>query len=75
MIAGLLAAYGVILVLLGVFNASDEELARGDGLNINLWGGAGMLSSGRRVRGVGPVATGCRSGGDRRGTRPVIFRQ
>ncbi|MRJ78054.1 hypothetical protein GEV29_16065 [Aeromicrobium sp. SMF47] len=42
-IAGLLGAYGVILVLLGIFNATDEELARGDGLNINLWGGLGML--------------------------------
>lgn len=42
-IGGLLGAYGVILVLLGLFNASDEELARGDGLNINLWGGIGML--------------------------------
>lgn len=43
-IGGLLAAYGVILILLGLFNASDEELARGDGLNINLWGGLGMLA-------------------------------
>ena len=42
-IGGLLGVYGVILVLLGAFNASDEELARGDGLNINLWGGLGML--------------------------------
>jgi hypothetical protein len=42
-IGGLLGAYGVILVLLGLFNASDDELARGDGLNINLWGGIGML--------------------------------
>lgn len=42
-IAGLIGAYGVILVLLGIFHATDEELARGDGLNINLWGGLGML--------------------------------
>ena len=42
-IGGLLGAYGLILVLLGLFDASDEELARGDGLNINLWGGLGML--------------------------------
>ena len=33
----------MILTLLGLFNASDEELARGDGLNINLWAGLGML--------------------------------
>ena len=43
-IGGLLGVYGVILILLGVFNATDEELARGDGLNINLWGGLGMLA-------------------------------
>ncbi len=42
-IGGLLGAYGVILILLGVFHATEEELARGDGLNINLWGGIGML--------------------------------
>ena len=42
-IAGLIGVYGVILVLLGLFNASDEELARGDGLNINLWAGLGMI--------------------------------
>ncbi|MFC5679299.1 hypothetical protein [Aeromicrobium endophyticum] len=43
-IGGLLGVYGVILILLGLFNATDEELARGDGLNINLWGGLGMLA-------------------------------
>ena len=43
-IGGLLGVYGVILILLGLFNATDEELARGDGLNINLWGGVGMLA-------------------------------
>lgn len=42
-IAGLIGVYGVLLVLLGLFHTSDEELARGDGLNINLWGGIGML--------------------------------
>ncbi|KQX75235.1 hypothetical protein ASD10_08635 [Aeromicrobium sp. Root472D3] len=42
-IGGLLGIYGVILILLGLFNATEEELARGDGLNINLWGGIGML--------------------------------
>lgn len=43
LIGGLIGLYGVILTLLGLFNASDEELARGDGLNINLWAGLGML--------------------------------
>ena len=42
-IGGLLGIYGIILILLGLFHATDEELARGDGLNINLWGGIGML--------------------------------
>jgi membrane-bound ClpP family serine protease len=42
-IAGLIGVYGIILVLLGLFNATDEELARGDGLNINLWAGLGMI--------------------------------
>lgn len=42
-IAGLLGAYGVILTLLGIFNASEEELTRGDGFNVNLYGGIFML--------------------------------
>lgn len=42
-IGGLIGFYGVILTLLGLFHASDEELARGDGLNINLWAGLAML--------------------------------
>ena len=42
-IGGLLGLYGVILTLLGLFNATDAELARGDGLNINLWAGLGMI--------------------------------
>ncbi|MEO6604016.1 MAG: hypothetical protein ABIN55_00230 [Aeromicrobium sp.] len=42
-IGGLLTVYGLILTALGIFNATDEELARGDGFNINLWAGIGML--------------------------------
>ena len=42
-IGGLIGLYGVILTFLGLFDASDAELARGDGLNINLWAGLGML--------------------------------
>ncbi len=45
-IGGLIGLYGVILTLLGLFNASDKELAKGDGLNINLWAGLGMLAVG-----------------------------
>lgn len=42
-IGGLIGVYGVILTLLGIFNASEEELARGDGFNVNLWSGIGMI--------------------------------
>ena len=42
-IGALLALYGVILTLLGMFAVSDADLDRGDGLNINLWAGLGML--------------------------------
>ena len=42
-IGGLLGVYGLILILLGLFHASEEELAKGDGFNVNLWGGIGML--------------------------------
>ena len=50
-IGGLLALYGVVLTLLGMFGVSDADLDRGDGLNINLWAGLGML-----VVGVGFIA-------------------
>jgi hypothetical protein len=42
-IGGLIGLYGLILTLLGIFHATDAELAKGDGLNINLWAGLGML--------------------------------
>ena len=42
-IGGLIGIYGVVLVLMGLFNATDEELAKADGININLWAGLGML--------------------------------
>ena len=43
LIGGLLGVYGLILTCLGLFRATEEELAKGDGLNINLWAGIGML--------------------------------
>ncbi|MCX6408716.1 MAG: hypothetical protein NTV28_17540 [Propionibacteriales bacterium] len=43
LIGGLLGVYGLILTGLGLFRATEAELARGDGLNINLWAGIGML--------------------------------
>ena len=42
-IGALIGAYGLILTLLGLFNATEAQLRRGDGLNINLWAGLGML--------------------------------
>lgn len=42
-IGALLGVYGLILLLLGIFNASDAELERGDGFNVNLWAGLGLL--------------------------------
>nr|WP_205602883.1 hypothetical protein [Mumia zhuanghuii] len=35
--------YGVILTLLGIFNATDEELAKADGFNVNLVNGLILL--------------------------------
>lgn len=40
-IGGLLAAYGVILVLMGLFG--DKELDKTGGVNANLWAGLAML--------------------------------
>lgn len=42
-IGGLIGIYGVVLVLMGLFNATEEELAKADGLNVNLWAGLGMV--------------------------------
>ncbi|MEJ7690232.1 MAG: hypothetical protein WKF76_07255 [Nocardioidaceae bacterium] len=42
-IAALIGIYGIVLVLLGLFNATDTELKRADGMNVNLWAGLGMV--------------------------------
>lgn len=41
-IAMLIGIYAVVLVLMGLFGTSAEDLERAGGLNINLWAGAGM---------------------------------
>jgi hypothetical protein len=41
-IGGLIGLYGVILVITGFFT-SDAQIAKSDGLNINLWAGLGMV--------------------------------
>ena len=42
-IAMLIGIYGLVLVAMGLFSTSDEELARADDLNINLWAGIAMV--------------------------------
>ncbi|KAA1423678.1 hypothetical protein FE697_008850 [Mumia zhuanghuii] len=42
-IGALMGIYGVILTLLGIFNATDEELAKADGFNVNLVNGLILL--------------------------------
>ncbi|MFG2542811.1 hypothetical protein ACGFOM_10300 [Streptomyces sp. NPDC048594] len=41
-IGGLFAVYGVIVMIAG-FAASDDEIDKAQGVNINLWTGLGML--------------------------------
>jgi hypothetical protein len=41
-IGGLFVAYGLLLAILGLFD-SQEEIDKAQGVNINLWGGLGML--------------------------------
>ncbi len=42
-IAALIGIYGIVLLLLGLFNANETELNRADGTNVNLWAGIGMI--------------------------------
>ncbi len=42
-IAMLIGVYGVVLLVLGLVGTPEEQLARADGLNINLWAGLGMV--------------------------------
>jgi hypothetical protein len=42
LIGGLFTLYGAILVVTGLFD-TPAELAKADGIRINLWVGAGML--------------------------------
>ncbi len=41
-IGGVFVAWGVLLVILGIFD-SDEEIEKAAGVNINLYAGLGML--------------------------------
>jgi hypothetical protein len=42
-IAGLIGFYGVVLVLVGLTDRSDEALEKTDGFNANLWVGLAMI--------------------------------
>jgi hypothetical protein len=42
-IAGLIGLYGVVLVCMGLFANSDEEMAKTGGVNANLWAGLAMV--------------------------------
>jgi len=43
-IAVLFGIYGVVLVVVGLWFTDDADLAKADGLNINLWAGLGMAA-------------------------------
>jgi len=42
-IGSLLGIYGVVLLLTGWLGTSDADLAKADGLNVNLWTGLGLV--------------------------------
>ncbi|MFC5722098.1 hypothetical protein ACFP1Z_18185 [Streptomyces gamaensis] len=42
-IGGLFAVYGLVVTVAGL-SASDADLAKAEGININLWTGLGMLA-------------------------------
>lgn len=42
-IASLFGIFGLILTGVGLFDTSDAELQKSDGMNINLWTGIGLL--------------------------------
>lgn len=42
-IGGLLGAYGIILVVVGLFFTSSDDLSKADGENLNLIVGIGLL--------------------------------
>ncbi|WP_405484882.1 hypothetical protein [Nocardia sp. NBC_00511] len=44
LIAGLLACYGIILIICSVTYDPAKEAAKTDGIHLNLWSGLGMLA-------------------------------
>lgn len=45
LIAALIGSYGVVLTIMGLIGPSDAQIAKADGLNINLWAGLGMIAA------------------------------
>ncbi|QTR01767.1 hypothetical protein J7S33_21015, partial [Saccharothrix algeriensis] len=43
-IAVLFGIYGVVLAVVGLVFTDESDLAKADGLNINLWSGVGMVA-------------------------------
>src|ERR671916_485601 len=71
-IGGLFAVYGVILVILGI-GASDAEIDKAAGWNLNLWTGIAMLVVAAIFVAWGrapPPSAGRRDGAGRGGARP-----
>jgi hypothetical protein len=65
-IGGLLALYGVILTVMGLFASSDTK-AKAAGININLWAGLVILAGGRSSS-AGSCSVPCRPTTSRRAT-------
>jgi hypothetical protein len=42
-IAALIGIYGIVLTIYGIIGSNDTQLAKSDGVNINLWAGLGMV--------------------------------
>lgn len=42
-IAFLIGIYGIVLVLVGLFDSNAAQRAKSDGINVNLWAGLGMV--------------------------------
>ncbi|MFC8141491.1 hypothetical protein ACFUKV_06950 [Streptomyces paradoxus] len=70
-IGGLFVVYGVIVTIAG-FTASDADIDKAEGVNINLWTGLGMLLLGLfflvwlKLRPAAPVPPGVEPEGDER---------
>ncbi len=43
-IAGLIGLFGIVLIVVGLIDDSEEALAKAGGVNANLWSGLGMLA-------------------------------